>query len=111
MLMERKTFYGEDRPNKRVTFEDDMHPCAHVGTNKSFSPLTCDCKKCLSESTTCSATSGERSWEARVKEEQAFKKWEYDESGERKCGWIADEAGEKELGFVHCTARCQCRSC
>jgi hypothetical protein len=106
-----KTFYGEDRPNKRVTFEDSMHPCAHVGTNKSFSPLTCDCKKCLSESTTCSATSGERSWEARVKEEQAFKKWEYGESGERKCGWIADEAGEKELGFVHCTARCQCRSC
>ena len=69
--------------------------------------------KFLSESTTNSATSGERSWEARhnIKEEQAFKKWKYGKSGERKCGWIADEAGEKELDFVHCTARCQCRTC
>jgi hypothetical protein len=26
-----RTSYGEDRPQRRVTFDDDVHPCAQVG--------------------------------------------------------------------------------
>jgi uncharacterized small protein (DUF1192 family) len=87
MASHGRTSYGEDRPERRVTFEDKMLPCAHVGTKTSFPLPACDCRICLSGSTGDGAASGERQWRSRpdVKKEQAFGKWVYDESDSEKC--------------------------
>ena len=113
MASHGRTSYGEDRPKRRVTFENNVHPCAHVGT-KTFSHIqSCDCRICLSGSTGDGAASGERLWRSRpgVKKEQAFGKWMYDESDSEKCECTPGEAGEKELGFVHNAVKCECDTC
>jgi hypothetical protein len=113
MASHGRTSYGEDRPKRRVTFEDKMHPCAHVGTKTSFPLPACDCRMCLSGSTGDGAASGERLWRSRpgVKKEQAFGKWVYDESDSEKCECTPGEAGEKELVFVHNAVKCECDTC
>jgi hypothetical protein len=60
MASHGRTSYGEDRPKRRVTFEDNVHPCAHVGTKTSSHIQCCDCRICLSGSTGDGAASGER---------------------------------------------------
>jgi hypothetical protein len=53
-----RSSYGEDRPQRRVTFDDDVHPCAQVVTKTSPFLPACDCGTCLSGSTDDSATPG-----------------------------------------------------
>jgi hypothetical protein len=47
MASHGRTSYGEERPKRRVTFEDNLHPCAHVVTMTSSSISACDCGTCL----------------------------------------------------------------
>jgi hypothetical protein len=82
MASHGRTSDGEDRPERRVIFEDKMHPCAHVGAKTSFPLPAYDSRFCLSGRTGDGAASGERQWRSRpgVKKEQAFGKWVYDGS-------------------------------
>ena len=58
MASHGRTSHGEERPKRRVTFEDNLHPCAHVGTMTSSSIPACDCGTCLNGGTGAGAPSG-----------------------------------------------------
>jgi hypothetical protein len=113
MASHGRTSYSEDRPKRHVTFEGNMHPCAHCGTKTSTSIPACDCRMCLNGNTGDTAASGEQLWKSRtdIKKEQTFCKWRYDESDTEKCECTPGEAGQKELGFVHNAVKCECDTC
>ena len=112
MASHGRTSYGEDRPRRRVTFEEKEHPCAHVDAKNSC--LACDCGLCMSGSAN-GTMSGSRMWKAQydTKGDLALdlKRWRYGKSGTETCGWMADEAEENEFGSVQCVARCRCDTC
>jgi len=113
MASHGRTSYGEERPERHVTFEGNLHPCAHVGTMTSSSIPACDCGTCLNGGTGAGAPSGERLWRSRpdIKKDQEFDKWKYAESDRKRCECTPGGAGDKELGFVHNAVKCECDTC